>query len=391
MSRHATLAAAWYLWFLTFGTRTAVSPVLPLVEDEFGMSHGEAGSLFTFIGAGYSILMVTAGFLVQRFGNRRVVLGAFGLVTLLFWAIPGAGDAFSLKLLFLLLGLASGAILPSLMPLLTRVYPRALWGRVLGIFDSAVGFSLIAMPLIARAVVRGGEWRRMYWTLGALAAVGWLLFAFAARGDEPAKGPLPRRPWSAYGVVLRNRHLLLLTLLGFCAASTSLGVYSLGPTYLVKGKGMPLDEANFWFALTRLPGLVVAVVGGMIADRWGARRTMGAILAVAGLFTIGVALAPTAGGVLLFLFLQNMVLPGFFPACFSYLAHVTTEQERSAALGLVLALGGSAASGLAPWFLGAVADAHSFELGILLVGLAAPLSSLLLLAMADERRGRNPP
>ena len=41
----AFLAFLWFLWFMNFSVRTVFSPLMPLIEDEFLVSHGLASTL----------------------------------------------------------------------------------------------------------------------------------------------------------------------------------------------------------------------------------------------------------------------------------------------------------------------------------------------------------
>ena len=71
----------WCLWFLNFSTRTVFAPLLPLIEDSFSLSHGQAGGLFTSLSIGYGISLFMAGWFTSVWGYKKtVVTGFIGIV-----------------------------------------------------------------------------------------------------------------------------------------------------------------------------------------------------------------------------------------------------------------------------------------------------------------------
>src|SRR5262245_63376079 len=58
------------LFLINFIARIILSPLLPTIEKELGISHGEAGSFFFFISSGYVIALLGSGFLSCRSSYR---------------------------------------------------------------------------------------------------------------------------------------------------------------------------------------------------------------------------------------------------------------------------------------------------------------------------------
>ena len=70
------LAIFWSLWFLNFSSRTVFSPLLPLIEENLRLSHGQAGSLFTSLSIGYGLSLLIAGRFASVWGCKRVVVAS---------------------------------------------------------------------------------------------------------------------------------------------------------------------------------------------------------------------------------------------------------------------------------------------------------------------------
>jgi MFS transporter, NNP family, nitrate/nitrite transporter len=54
------------IFFLNFLSKIILAPLLPTVELDLGISHGEAGSLFLLISAGYFVALPASGFVSAR-------------------------------------------------------------------------------------------------------------------------------------------------------------------------------------------------------------------------------------------------------------------------------------------------------------------------------------
>ncbi len=379
--RYRTLFVAWYLWFLVFSLRVAISPVLPLLEDELSLTHAQAGRLFTILHTGYILILLAAGLIVSRWGSRKTLLAIFGALALLSLALRFSGGAGELEVLLFLLGLATGLLLPAVVPVLTATYSRASWGRTFGVFDTAVGIALFSMPFLAMGVLTFGSWREMFLILSALCWLALGLVFFFIKGDGEALGPGRRVD---YRSLLQNRDLLVIGFLFIFMTTASQGIYAIVPTFMVKGRGIDIQLSNTVFGLSRLPAILGAMGGGYMLDRLGPRRTFRIVVTATGLSTIAVAMTPGLVSLTGALFAQTTLSAGFFPASLAFIALVSPEGERSAATGLVIAAGVAVGAGLSPWLLGWLADMWSFEAGIALLGVACTLSAVATGFLREE-------
>ncbi|MBW2596078.1 MAG: hypothetical protein JRC93_08910, partial [Deltaproteobacteria bacterium] len=73
------------IFFLNFLARIILSPLIPAIEKDMSLGHGEVGSFFLFITIGYFISLVGSGFIYSRISHRMTVAVssvAVGLVLL---------------------------------------------------------------------------------------------------------------------------------------------------------------------------------------------------------------------------------------------------------------------------------------------------------------------
>ena len=375
--RHSFLFTAWLLWMLAHASRMIIGPVLPLVEDDLGITHEQAGRIFLFLSVGYTVSLLSVPFWSRLLGYRRALqvglIALLGSLILMRWA----PNLLTVCTLTFCIGLTTGTVLPSAIPLITAAYGKEQWGKSIGLFDSAAPGGQFVAPLIAVLVLSFFSWRYVFWGMAAIGGVTLLLFLATA----PRKEPETDRAGGSIGAVLRNRSLMTLGGLWVLASGSALGAGFLFPVYLVKERGMDLSSANQYFALGRGLAIVTAVYAGFLADRFQCRNLLGWILALSGASLLGVALWPDNVGVGVFVVIEGLVVNMFFPVGLILIARLTAAGVRGAATGLVIGVGAAFGFGLTPWALGAVADAWSFQGGIAVLGIVVMTACLLVLRL----------
>jgi MFS family permease len=363
----------WSLWFLNFFSRTVLSPILPIIEEELGLSHATAGSFFTFLFVGYTSTLVLSGFLSPRLGYKRTIAAGFLILSIAHFFVRQAESYWSLALSLLLIGVGTGIYIPSIMPIITATFDRQKWGRVIAIHDTAAAFSFFAAPVLVAISLRYLYWRTLFPVLGvlclALLIVFWL-FSPDPRAEKEEKAQF-------LDMVGRAEFWVMAILWGFAAAS-NMGVYNVIPLFLVNEREIPLQLANTVFGFSRVGGLFVSLLAGFLADRYGAKRILLLAFLLTGISTVGVALARPFALLVVILFIQASVSLAFFPVGLLAISKLTNLRERSIFTGTSVAIGVVFGSGITPLLLGATADVWNFQVGILILGILTACCTLTL-------------
>jgi predicted MFS family arabinose efflux permease len=222
----AALVASWLTLFLVGTELFVLSPLLPMLAADYGVSPTLAGWCVTASSLTYMATAPLLGYLADRVGRRRVlicsliVFGAANLLTAtapnLLWLIGARTFA----------GAAAAGVSPSIYALVAAVAPpnrRAAW------LAFSVSGLLVSLPLGAAVGAEVGAALGWAWVFGALAVVS-LIFAQLNRRIwpcEPRRGDAPTASSN-----LLPRAVLLRRLMPTVMWSTSLyGVY----TYLGAG------------------------------------------------------------------------------------------------------------------------------------------------------------
>jgi MFS family permease len=364
----------WCLWFLNFFTRTSISPILPLIEDNLSLSHGEAGGLVTSYSVGYAVTLLLAGRFVPVWGYKRTVVAGMAGIGLVLIVLQWVEHYYAFHLLFFFLGLASGTYIPSILSIITETYNPPQWGRAIGLHDSATSAAIFSAPILMAFGLRFLPWERILLLLGIACMI---LPLFFWRVSIEPKPKAPHRG-SHYLNLFRRKPIWMMALLCILASASNMGVYSMIPLYLVKERGMDYSFANNLFGISRVGGIAVQVSIGFLIDRYGYKRMLMLSLLTTGLSTVFLSMAPTIPLLLTSLFFQAALSLAFFPVVLAAIAKLTSPEERSMGIGAIISSGVIFGMGGAPLLLGIVADHFNFQTGILWMGILTTFSSFMV-------------
>ena len=241
----------------------ALAPLLPALQDEFGLSKAGSGVLVGSYPLGTMLGALPGGWAAARFGPRAVVLTGLALMTVSGVAFALAGTTLLLDLARLCQGLGGAATWTAGLAWLGAVVPRERRGEAIGLAIGAGIFGAQFGPVIgsiADAVGRAP-------TFSAVAALG-LALALLARIE-----PAPAAPEGAGGsprLLVRDRAfaaaawLTFLPSLAFGAAEVlvPLRLDDLGASALAIGAA---------FLVSALVEALVSPLVGRIVDRRGVR------------------------------------------------------------------------------------------------------------------------
>jgi len=365
---------------MNFTTRTIFSPILPLIEDEFGTTHARASSIFIFISSGYSFSLLCAGIYARFLGYKKSILICLTLIAAVYFTIPFIRVFEMLYLFAFLLGVATGMYLPAMLPLLTRYYDEKIWGRVLAIQESGAPFSIFCAPIIAVFLLLFLSWRGIFVVLGSAALLCVPLFYAVAEETEV-------RPVKTFflGGLLRRREFWIITTIWVFAGAANLAIYYIIPLYLTKELLLDVQYANTVFGISRLGGVFVSISAGFLVERFSLKKTAFWLVLLTGIFTMLLVIRDL-WWMKIMLFLQASISCGFFPVTLVTVSKMFPQEERGQAMGLIVFLAAILGIGVIPYLLGLSGDLLSFRFGILALGILTSLSAGLVFMLRKKLR-----
>jgi sugar phosphate permease len=380
------LFIAW-LFFLGFVTRVMFAPLMPAIELELGISHGQAGGLFFMMSVGYLLAPLCSGLISSRInhqGTLKLAAWTIGLALIPFLFVR---RLWVIRLLLMIIGWAAGVHLPSAIATITGEVRKADWGKALSVHQSAPPLSFVCAPLIAALLLSWVSWRQVLVIWAVLVLIAALAFSLGGKGGAfPGKPPSPQN----VKIVLGKPAFWIMVALLAMAMGGNAGIYAMLPLFFVNERGMDLTLANTLIGLSQVSGIVMVFVAGWITDKVGQKPAMVASLLAAAVFTI--LLGTLHGGpLLLVLFVQPAVLSSFFPAAFGALSRIAPPALRSVATALGPPFAFLVGGGVLPATIGYLGETYTFSLGIVMAGcfmLAGPvLLQFLKLGQYDDLSG----
>jgi NNP family nitrate/nitrite transporter-like MFS transporter len=352
------------IFFLNFLSRIILAPLLPAVEADLHIGHGEAGGLFLLISLGYFAGLLGSGFVSSRITHRRtivtssVALGGALLVVSLSHTLGG------IRVGLILMGLSVGLYFPSGIATITSLVSSRDWGKAIAIHELAPNLSFIAAPLVAEGLLLWCSWRGGIVLIGVVAILAGLAFLrFGTGGRFPGEAPSQKNLRLLF---VQPGFWIIMALLSL-AIGASMGIYTMLPLYLVAEREFERSWANQLVAFSRIAGPIFAILAGWASDRLGPKRALLGIILATGVATVLLGMA-RGGWIVPLLFLQPTLAVCFFPAGFSALSLVGPPSIRNVAFSLAVPVGFLIGGGAVPAALGMMGEHGSFALGIMLYG-----------------------
>jgi MFS family permease len=383
-AQRRTLIAAALGWMLDAFDVMLYSIVLATLLKAFGMSKTTAGFLNSLTLVASAIGSFIFGLLADRMGRSRMLSLSILTYSIFTFACGFSTSVTMLAVFRFLLGLGMGGEWNSGATLVAETWPSAWRGRALAIVQSswAIGYALAA--LVAGFVLARAGWRWVFF-VGVLPALITLWIQHDV--PEPAlwqqtrsEPPLTKEQRSAIWRALTPR---LLSLLGTNTFGMFAwwGLFTWIPAYLALPSsrgGRDFSELGFTAFLTVLnlcgmfPGYLLF---GVLADRFGRKRTLVGYLILAALSVPAFAFAMNPFMILVTASICAFFGTGFFTGSSIIGSELFPTPVRATALGISY----NAARGIsafAPFAIGAIGETHGLSWGFLACGLAFGAASI---------------
>ncbi|EMA38213.1 MFS transporter [Halobiforma nitratireducens] len=333
--RETVLALCTLAFFATMVGRLVISPVVPMVTDEFGVSNSVIGIALTGMWMAYFLSQFPSGLLADRYGERIVILVAVGgtAAASVFLAIAPLFWVFLLGTI--LLGGVAGLHYSVATTLLTRTYDEI--GTAIGVHNGGGPLAgLIAPPIAAWIAVQYG-WRPAIAVGAAVAVPVFLLFGWRVQPTEPQRPDERVRDRLELEPVLEllsRPKIAFPIVLSILAAFVWQATASFLPTFLMEHREQSPELASLVFGGYFVVQAVTQVGVGAVSDRYGRDLATGGcmilgsigfglLVAVPGSIALGAAVLLIGTGL------------GWGAALLPRFMDVLGDAERGAGFGLV--------------------------------------------------------
>lgn len=283
---------------VNYADRATLSIAGSAIQKELGLTSIQMGYIFSAFGWAYVVAQLPGGWLLDRFGSKRVYA-----VCLIFWslsvALQGSAVFFTgvtaAAVLFAFRYLMATFEAPSF-PANARIvaawFPKQERGTASSIFNAAQYFATVIFAPLMGWIVHSFGWHYVFIVMGATGIAMlffWLKFIY-----DPKEHPMANKAEVDYieeggGLVnmdmkkdgqakkagpnlalikqlLSNRMFIGIYLAQYCINALTFFFISWFPVYLVQARGMDILHAGFAAAIPALCGFGGGIAGGVFSD-----------------------------------------------------------------------------------------------------------------------------
>jgi MFS transporter, putative metabolite:H+ symporter len=395
--------------------------VLPSLTSVYHLSTGMKSLTSISSSAGVVLGIAPAGWIADRVGRKRVMIGgtiAFSVLTFVTGFAPGIGIVIALRVLA---GIAMGAVFPLPYAYGAELCPPGVRGKFTGIADTFLSIGYFLSPMLALILIPSADssgWRLMFFLGGipiVFAALVWkfvpesprwfeaagriseadkVLREIEARVEAERGEPLPPPPSLALEVQpgaprprISGRRLAMLctTFGGLFFVFYSIQTFM--PT-TIKTMGFTLTSAFAFTAIIVGVSIPGKLAEAFLVERWGRRPVIilfGTIAAVAALvfgFTRGPEAVLVIGCVMSFFGI------GVDPAVKVYTAESFPTAVRATGTSMTEGIGRLFSGVIGPALIPLLLDAVGVSAVYLLVGAVALIAVVTVALFGEETKGR---
>ena len=380
----ATLIAMFTLQLSNLG----FSPLLPSIQQEFGMSYTQLGFFTGLYGLLAMLLSVPAGVSAKRFGEKHVLgIGLLGVAA----GSVLLGEAWSFGSAIAFRGLTIFGYRFAFVSVLIAVAltaPASLRGRTMGVLGATSALASVVGAPLAGVLVGEFGWRLAILGYAAMAVLGatvfWLFYRPTADDVKSATGD------TVHGAASRSAFLSpVVWMLALVVGLGGFGQFTV--TYFVPSVadalyGLDATAAGVIISTGYLTAIVVNLGVGLLADRFNKLVVLGAVFIL-----LAVASASMAVESLLIFRVATATVIGFgFTAAnqlYGLAGLVMPRHEAGHAMGVV-SLGAGLFGYFGPQMLGILRDqTGSFAAGFYMVAIADLITLTLIAVLYRMTRG----
>lgn len=362
--RYVVLGMLWLLYIINYFDRISVLTFLPLIRKDLNLSHQEIGFAASIFFFAYALAQVSAGYLADKIGSRRVMGIAIVVFTAVTFLTGMVRNYTQFLLIRLGLGLGEGHHFSPANRTIADWFPKSEKGRATAFFSTTWAFAPAIIPVVITyvATALGGDWRTIFYLLALPGVVGiFLLYFFVSDKPEDMlkKGRLSQEEYDyikaglvtdegsvkklGVGVILRDVNLWLYALQLFFTLAVYWGSTSWISSFLYEQHGFSLKAMGMMSALPYAVAIVSTMLGGTLMDKFFHRTKPVAMIsfltAIPILMYMGQVPKGSTGTLILMLILSGFFVNMIWGVIYAYPQVRYPKEVVGSAVGLTNGIG----------------------------------------------------
>ncbi|MDP9889479.1 MFS transporter [Pseudarthrobacter enclensis] len=372
----------WYLiallvigGIINYMDRNNLSIANTTIAKEFGLNALQMGLLLSAFSWPYAIANLPAGYLVDRFGPKKMFAWAAGLWSIVSMLSSMANSFGFLYAARVALGVAESPFFTSGLKVADKWFNKTERALPVSIVNTGSQIANAIAPPLLTFLMLTMSWRGMFLVIGALGiviALVWLRVyrdptlkeQFIIKGAEFEEQLQPKEKQAGWGELLTKKNTWFMVIGAFGIFYTVWVYLTWLPSYLQTARGFSLSQIGWLAGLPFLCGILGVLAGGIFSGKAIARGVP--VVRARKIPIVGGALL-AAAAVLPVAYVENTALAivllslGYFAAQVPIgvlwtLASDIAEPNQVASLGAIQNFGGFLGAAVAPIVTGLILD-----------------------------------
>ncbi|MFC3580817.1 spinster family MFS transporter [Sphingomonas hylomeconis] len=360
------------VYVLNFLDRQLVSILAKPIQDSLHITDSQLGYVTGFYFAlFYCFIAIPIGWLADRSNRVKILSLACALWSGATVACGLAGSYGQLAAARMAVGIGEAGGVPPSYAIISDSFPRERRGTAMGIFNLGPPIGSALGVAFGASLAAAYDWRVPFYVVGTIGVLTALVVYFFV--PEPVRGRFDQGPGAdaapepsfAQAIVgfFNNKILAVAALASGAANFITYGLANFATLFLMREKGMTLDEVAIWYALAVGLGMGTGIfVSGKLIDRYAVRSKAAYAtipawsLLLALPFFLGFVAADRWELALPLLFVPLFLNSFFLPATVTFIQSEVAPGARVISGALLLLVMNLVGLGLGPTFVGMASD-----------------------------------
>lgn len=359
------------IYVLNFLDRQLLSILAKPIQDELHITDGQLGRIGgLYFALFYCFIAIPIGWLADKTNRVTILSIACAIWSAATAACGLAANYGQLVAARMAVGFGEAGGVPPSYAIITDTFPPGRRGIAFGIYNLGPPLGAAAGIAFGASIAAAFDWRDAFLVIGGVGIVAAIAVKLIVR--EPPRGAFDRASgetapgagfWETAGMFFSRLPLMLMALGSGATQFITYGLGNFTVLFLMREKGMGLDQVAIWYALTVLVGMGGGmIVSGRLIDRMTSRRrsayaSIPAVSLIAALpLYLGFLLAPS-WPVALVCLTGAMALNYFYlSSAVAFVQEEVRPDQRVMSGALLLLIMNFIGLGLGPTYVGAASD-----------------------------------
>jgi D-galactonate transporter len=256
--------------------RSTLSIANTTIAEEFGLSQTQMGFLLSAFLWPYALANLPAGWLVDKFGPKKMfgwASGLWSLATILFAFVNSYSLFYALRVA---LGVAESPFFTSGLKVTQTWFSKKERGLPTSMINTGSQIANAIAPPLLTVLMLTMSWRGMFIVVGALGILVMIVWVKLYRNpteeeriiikEEERQEEIKVEKQASWGELFKQKTTWFMVIGNFGIMFTIWVYLTWLPSYLEKEQGFSLKETGFIASIPFIAGIIGVLLGGIISD-----------------------------------------------------------------------------------------------------------------------------